>query len=302
MHSEKSRAINFFFPYNRKIIGLIRSMRPKQWTKNLLLFAGIVFSHNLFDPRLLRLNVYGFLLFCIFSGSVYILNDIVDLEKDRIHPKKCKRPIASGLISRKEGMAFLILSFSGAFFLAYRIRPIFAWIGLIYFLLVTFYSFYLKHIVIIDVMTISIGFVLRAIAGTVLIGVAISPWLLLCTFLLSMFLALQKRKGEQMLMAEEKEKSRKTLHEYTPALLDDMLHIVTSSTVMAYSLYTFTGSHSIYMMGTIPFVIYGIFRYQYIVRTKGMGETPELVLLTDKPLIINILLWVISCVVILYFL
>jgi len=293
---------NFFSPYNKKLLGLIRSMRPKQWTKNLLLFAGIVFSHNLFDPRLLRLNVYGFLLFCIFSGSVYILNDIVDLEKDRIHPKKCKRPIASGLISRKEGMAFLILSFSAAFLLAYRIRPIFALIGLIYFLLVTFYSFYLKHIVIIDVMTISIGFVLRAIAGTVLIGVAISPWLLLCTFLLSMFLALQKRKGEQMLMAEEKEKSRKTLDEYTPALLDDMLHIVTSSTVMAYSLYTFTGSHSIYMMGTIPFVIYGIFRYQYIVRTKGMGETPELVLLSDKPLIVNIALWVVSCVIILYFL
>lgn len=302
MHTEKSPMTNFFSPYNKKLLGLIRSMRPKQWTKNLLLFAGIVFSHNLFDPRLLRLNVYGFLLFCIFSGSVYILNDIVDLEKDRIHPKKCKRPIASGLISRKEGIVFLILSFSAAFLLAYRIRPIFALIGLIYFLLVTFYSFYLKHIVIIDVMTISIGFVLRAIAGTVLIGVAISPWLLLCTFLLSMFLALQKRKGEQMLMAEEKEKSRKTLHEYTPALLDDMLHMVTSSTVMAYSLYTFTGSHSIYMMGTIPFVIYGIFRYQYIVRTKNMGETPELVLLTDKPLIINILLWVISCVVILYFL
>lgn len=302
MHTEKSPMTNFFSPYNKKLLGLIRSMRPKQWTKNLLLFAGIVFSHNLFDPRLLRLNVYGFLLFCIFSGSVYILNDIVDLEKDRIHPKKCKRPIASGLISRKEGMAFLILSFSAAFLLAYRIRPIFALIGLIYFLLVTFYSFYLKHIVIIDVMTISIGFVLRAIAGTVLIGVAISPWLLLCTFLLSMFLALQKRKGEQMLMAEEKEKSRKTLDEYTPALLDDMLHIVTSSTVMAYSLYTFTGSHSIYMMGTIPFVIYGIFRYQYIVRTKGMGETPELVLLSDKPLIVNIALWVVSCVIILYFL
>jgi 4-hydroxybenzoate polyprenyltransferase len=302
MHSEKSRAINFFFPYNRKIIGLIRSMRPKQWTKNLLLFAGIVFSHQLFEPQLLRLNVYGFLLFCIFSGSVYILNDIVDLEKDRIHPKKCKRPIASGLISRKEGIVFLILSFSAAFLLAYRIRPMFAWIGLIYFLLVTFYSFYLKHIVIIDVMTISIGFVLRAIAGTVLIGVAISPWLLLCTFLLSMFLALQKRKSEQMLMAEEKEKSRKTLDEYTPALLDDMLHMVTSSTVMAYSLYTFTGSHSMYMMVTIPFVIYGIFRYQYIVRTKGMGETPELVLLSDKPLIVNIALWVVSCVIILYFL
>jgi 4-hydroxybenzoate polyprenyltransferase len=302
MMSEKFRAVNDSSRARKKMNGFIKSMRPKQWTKNFVLFAGILFSRRLFDGSLLILNIYGFLLFCIFSGSVYILNDIADLEKDQVHPKKRHRPIASGLISRKEAIVFLIISFLGALFLAYRVNPLFALIGLSYFLLVTFYSFYLKHIVLLDVMTISIGFVMRAIAGTVLIGVEISPWLLLCTFLLSMFLAIQKRKSEMMLMVEESEKSRRTLEEYTPDLINDMLHIVTSSTVMAYSLYTFTGGHSIYMMATIPFVIYGIFRYQYIIHTQGMGETPELVLLSDKPLIINICLWVISCVVILYLL
>ncbi|MEW9125110.1 MAG: decaprenyl-phosphate phosphoribosyltransferase, partial [Thermotaleaceae bacterium] len=184
---------------------------------------------------------------------------------------------------------------------AYQLDRVFAAVGLGYFILIILYSFYLKNVVILDVMTIAIGFVLRAVAGAVLIGVRISPWLLLCTILLSMFLALHKRKSEMELVANGNKVSRKILEEYTPELINDMLHIVTSSTVMAYSLYTFTTDHSIYMMGTIPFVIYGIFRYQYIVHTKDMGENPELILLKDRPLIVNILLWVVSCVVILYF-
>ncbi|QXM06748.1 decaprenyl-phosphate phosphoribosyltransferase [Crassaminicella indica] len=282
-------------------VGLLKTMRPKQWTKNLILFAGILFSNNLFDFDLLRLSIAGFLLFCIFSGNVYIVNDIVDKEKDQLHPKKRNRPIASGKVSVLKAIIFLFISMIFSFVVAYKINYLFFIIGLIYFILVTLYSFVLKHIVILDVMTISIGFVLRAVAGVVIIDVRISPWLLLCTFLLSLFLALHKRKSEMELIAKGNKKSRKILEEYTPELLNDMLHIVTSSTVMAYSLYTFSASGSMYMMGTIPFVIFGIFRYQYIVHKKGMGENPELVLLSDVPLIVDIVLWAVSCIFILYF-
>ena len=280
----------------------IKIMRPKQWTKNLLVFAGLLFSDNLFNVGLLKVSIHGFFLFCMFSGSVYIINDMVDIEKDRNHSKKCKRPLPAGLISMKQALVFVIVVFTLTVSAAYRLNPLFAIIGIAYFVLVTFYSFYLKNVVILDVMTIALGFVLRAVGGTVLIGVRISPWLLLCTILLSMFLALHKRKSELELVASGNKGSRKILEDYTPELINDMLHIVTSSTVMAYSLYTFTSTHSIYMMGTIPFVIYGIFRYQYISHTKDMGENPELILLNDLPLIINILLWVMSCVVILYWL
>ncbi|AOT70150.1 decaprenyl-phosphate phosphoribosyltransferase [Geosporobacter ferrireducens] len=284
------------------IKSLIRIMRPKQWTKNLIVFAALLFSDNLFNMELLKLSVSGFFLFCMFSGSVYVINDIVDIEKDRKHPKKCKRPLPSGHISVKQAIGFVIIIFTLTVLASYRFNPLFAAIGIAYFILVTFYSFYLKNVVILDVMTIALGFVLRAVGGTVLIHVKISPWLLLCTILLSMFLALHKRKSELELVANGNKGSRKILEDYTPELINDMLHIVTSSTVMAYSLYTFTGTHSIYMMGTIPFVIYGIFRYQYIAHTKDMGENPELILLNDIPLIVNILLWVVSCVVILYWL
>lgn len=280
---------------------LIKTMRPKQWTKNLILFAGILFSNNLLNLELLAITIVGFILFCIFSGSVYIVNDLVDIKKDRAHPKKCTRPIASGELSRKSALVFLVLLLTSSLSIGFFISPLFALVGLGYIILVNLYSFKLKNIVILDIMTISMGFVLRAIAGAVLVEVKISPWLLLCTILLSMFLALHKRKAEMELhISGRKVSSRKILEEYTPELINDMLHIVTSSTVMAYSLYTFTGANSMYMMGTIPFVIYGIFRYQYIAHTKNMGENPELVLLSDKPLIVDILLWVVSCIVILY--
>ncbi|KXG76227.1 decaprenyl-phosphate phosphoribosyltransferase [Thermotalea metallivorans] len=284
------------------LAGLIKTMRPKQWTKNLLLFAGLIFSNNLFNYRLILMTMAGFFLFCMFSGCVYIINDVIDLEKDRMHPKKSRRPIASGQVSVRSALLFFLLIFIVSSMAAFRLDALFGCLGLGYFILMLLYSFQLKHMVLLDVMTIAAGFVIRAVAGALLIGVKISPWLLLCTVLLSMFLALHKRKSEMKLVANGQKMTRKILEDYTPELIDDMLHIVTSSTVMAYSLYTFTSNHSIYMMGTIPFVIYGIFRYQYIVHTKDMGENPELILLNDKPLIIDILLWVISCIGILYFL
>ena len=280
--------------------GLMITLRPKQWTKNLILFAGVLFSNNLLHWQLLRLSMIGFILFCFLSGSVYILNDIVDVEKDKLHPKKSKRPIASGQVKAGQALMFFAFLLIGSLTASFWLSFYFGLIGLGYVLLVVLYSFKLKNIVILDIMAISLGFVLRAVAGSVLVGVRISPWLILCTLLLSMFLALHKRKSEMLIFVSGAGTSRKILEEYTPELINDMLHIVTSSTVMAYSLYTFTGSHSVYMMGTIPFVIYGIFRYQYIAHTKDMGENPELVLLSDKPLIIDIFLWVASCIVILY--
>lgn len=282
--------------------GLMITLRPRQWTKNLILFAGILFSNNLLHWQLLRSSVLGFVIFCFLSGSVYILNDIIDIEKDKAHHKKSKRPIASGQVKVGQALMFFVLLLIGSLTASFYISFYFGLIGLGYVLLVVLYSFGLKNVVILDIMAISSGFVLRAAAGAVLVGVRISPWLILCTLLLSMFLALHKRRSELRVFAGGAVPSRRVLEEYTPELIEDMLHIVTSSTLMAYSLYTFTGSHSIYMMGTIPFVIYGIFRYQYIAHTRDMGESPELVLLSDKPLIVNILLWVASCILILYFL
>lgn len=277
-------------------IHFIKLMRPKQWTKNLLLFAGIMFSHNLFNGRDLVTVLMGFILFCFLSGSVYIINDVLDKEKDRNHPKKRNRPIASGAISPRSALLFLFILLSSTLYISFKLNIYFFYVGLIYFLLICIYSFKLKHLVIIDVMTIAIGFVLRAIAGVVIIGADISPWLLLCTFLLALFLALNKRKSEFLL----KKDSRKILQEYSIDMINNMINIVISCTIMSYCLYSFLTYDHVYMMFTIPFVVYGLFRYEYIISKKDLGETPELILLTDYPLIINIFMWIVSCVVVIY--
>ncbi|TCQ00500.1 decaprenyl-phosphate phosphoribosyltransferase [Serpentinicella alkaliphila] len=284
-------------------MGFLQIMRPKQWTKNLIIYAGLVFSNHLLDINLIIITTIGFFLFCLFSSCVYIINDILDREKDAVHHKKKYRPIPSGKITVSQAFVFGVILFIFSFGCALLLNPTFALVGFIYFLLITLYSFVLKHLVIIDVMTIAMGFILRAVAGTVLIGVRISPWLLSCTLLLSMFLALNKRRSELLAVDVDKVNTRKILKEYSPELVRDMINIVTASTVMAYALYTFTSEHTTYMMVTIPFVIYGVFRYQYILHKKGkkgLGESPELILLKDLPLVLNIFLWVLTCIVILY--
>ena len=279
---------------------LLKTMRPKQWTKNLIVFAGIIFSQNIFVPGQLLMTFFAFLAFCILSGSVYIVNDIIDIEKDRVHPIKKYRPLASGRLSASSAAGFVVittaLSLGGAFWLNRN----FGFVALAYFLITLAYSFKLKNVVIIDVLTIAIGFILRAVAGSVVIRVSISPWLLVCTFLLALFLALTKRRHELLLLEANAHSHRKILDEYGPLMLDQMISVVTSSTVMAYSLYTFTSGHSIYLMGTIPFVIYGIFRYQYLVHRQDIGGSPEVALFRDLPMVVNILLWVSSCSLILY--
>jgi 4-hydroxybenzoate polyprenyltransferase len=225
----------------------------------------------------------------------------MDVEKDRKHPRKKFRPIASGVVSKKEAMLVFLVTFIVGIIFSFLLDKIFGAVVLVYLINNVIYSFKVKHLVILDVMSIALGFLLRVIAGAVVINVDVSPWILLCTLLLSLFLGFSKRRNELVVLEENADKHRKILDEYSLEFIDHMLAIVTASTVMAYSLYTFSVYENKYMMMTIPFVLYGIFRYQYIVYKKNEGGSPEEILLTDLPLLINVILWVISSVCIISF-
>ena len=282
-------------------------MRPTQWTKNLFIFAALIFAQKFFDFFLLLKTVAAFLLFCMLSGSLYILNDLLDLEEDKLHPKKSKRPIASGLISKNQAISlFIVLSITG-FFLAFWLNKYFFIAALIYFVLQSAYSIKLKHVVIVDVFIVTAGFVIRVVAGGLVIDVPISSWLLICTMLLALFLAMSKRRHEIVLLENMASDHRPILKEYSPYLLDQMIAVVTASTLIAYCLYTIS-AETVEKFGTknlvftTPFVLYGIFRYLYLIHQKGKGGSPEFLIIKDKPLLINILLWVGTVVFILYFL
>lgn len=285
-----------------RVTDIITSMRPRQWTKNGFVFAGLIFSKSFFNFDAVLRVILTFFLFSLASGALYIINDVIDREKDLHHPVKCKRPIAAGRIHIAGGMItallIILVSLSASFYLDVKL-----FLTLIaYSALVFAYSIKLKNIVILDVIILSMGFVLRTAGGAVVIGVWISPWLILCTTLLALFLALIKRKNELRVLADGAANHRKILQEYTPELIERMLSVVTSTTLMSYSLYTFSAGKSSYMMLTIPFVLYGIFRYQYLTSAgENLGGSPELVLLQDKPLLIDIVLWVTACVVIVGF-
>jgi 4-hydroxybenzoate polyprenyltransferase len=287
------------------ITALFVSLRPKQWAKNLLVFAGLVFSRNLFDTTNFLRSLAGFVAFCLLSGAVYLVNDLVDVANDRLHPLKRFRPIASGrLKSGKAKVAAVVaaaIALAGGWALDWR----FGAIGLAYFLMQLAYSFKLKHMVVLDVMTVAAGFALRAVAGTVLVHVTISSWLFVCTILGALFIALAKRRHELLFLAGGGEAHRGVLGKYSEALLDQMMAVATSSTLIAYCLYTIApetvakfGTHN--LMLTVPFVLYGVYRYLYLVYRKEMGGAPEKVLLTDVPLIIDVLLWMASVVAVLY--
>lgn len=280
------------------IKNLIKSMRPKQWIKNSFVFAGLIFSKSFFHLELILKTVYCFVLFSMVSGVVYIINDIVDADKDTLHPVKSKRPIAAGRLNRAPALVFSLILLAVSLALAFLLSINLFIILLAYFLLILLYSLKLKNVVILDVIILSAGFVLRTAAGAAVIDVRISPWLILCTTLLALFLALNKRKNELLVMSDRAGEHRKILEQYTPELINSMLSVITSTTVMSYSLYTFSAGKSGYMMLTIPFVLYGIFRYQYLVATRDMGGSPELTLFKDKPLLINVALWVAACVII----
>jgi len=289
------------------LTALIKTMRPRQWvTKNIFIFAAIVFDKQLFVIDSFLRTLAGFALFCLISSSVYIFNDLADVEADRQHPEKKNRPIASGKLSVPAAWTAGILLAAITLVTGYLLAPSFAYVIGLYFLLNMAYSKWLKHIPIIDVLVISAGFVLRVGAGVTLIHVErFSPWLYVVMTLLSLFLGFGKRRAELALLAQGAGSHRKVLEGYTLPLLDQYIMIVSGTTIVAYSLYTFSApnvpaNHS--MMLTIPFVVYTIFRYLYLIEVKHAGGAPEEILLSDRPFQIAMFLWGITVLVIFYLL
>ena len=284
---------------------LIVSVRPGEWTKNLFVFAGLLFGQRLTDPVAVGRSTAAFAIFCALAGVVYLVNDVADRERDRQHPRKCDRPIACGALSVRAALTFASLLGIGALAGAWAMGRDFGLVATAYVLLLVLYSGPLKHIVIIDVLTIAIGFVLRVVAGAVAIGVPISQWLLICTILLALFLGLSKRRHEIVLLADGATEHRRILQEYSPYLLDQMIGVVTASTLMAYILYA-TSHETAEKFGTsllgltIPFPLYGIFRYLYLVHRKEGGGSPAELLLNDRPLLGCVALWAVAVVVIIY--
>lgn len=286
------------------LTSILASLRPRQWVKNLFVFAGLVFAQKLFTPSV-GPALGAFAVFCALSGAVYLLNDVADREKDRLHPDKKWRPIASGRlpVPTAVGAAAVLLAGALAGSLALS-RPL-AVVALAYALLLGAYSAWLKHVVIVDVIVVAVGFVLRAVAGAVAIDVEISGWLLICTILMALFLALGKRRHEYLTLGEAAARHRPILAEYSAGLLDQMIAVVTASTVTAYALYTMSPEtvakfETHLLPATLPFVLYGIFRYLYLLYRRQLGGNPSELFLNDGPLLINTLLWILAVAVIIY--
>jgi len=285
---------------------VVRSLRPAQWTKNLFVFAALVFARKIFDAPLFLRTLGAFAVFCLLSGSIYILNDVLDYDEDRIHPKKSRRPIAAGRIGRGRAAVLAVVFAAASLACAFALSSALFVVAAVYFVLQVAYSIKLKHVVILDVFLVASGFVLRVVAGGVVIHVQLSSWLLICTTLLALFIAMSKRRHELVLLEDDASSHRPILKEYSAYLLDQMISVVTASTVIAYCLYTvsedtirkFGTSHLIY---TTPFVLYGIFRYLYLVHKKGQGGSPEELVLKDKPLAVTVFLWIATAVAILYY-
>ena len=284
---------------------LFVSLRPDQWTKNLIVFAALIFAVKLLDPAALANASAAFLIFCALSGAVYLINDVSDREQDQAHPLKRLRPIASGELSPGTAMLTAVILSVAALGAAFALRPAFAAVAAAYLALFVVYTRSLKHLVVLDVMTIAIGFVLRAVAGGLVIHVHISNWLLVCTMLGALFLGFAKRRHEITLLAEGARGHRRILEEYDPYLLDQMIGVVAAATMVAYIIYCASPETHAYfgtewMVLTTPFPIYGLFRYLYLVHRKAGGGNPSDVLLTDRPLQACIALWGITAIVIIY--
>ena len=284
---------------------VVVSLRPTQWTKNLVVLLALLFGQRLTDLRSVLLAAAAFAIFCALSGVVYLINDIADRDADRRHPVKRRRPIASGGLSVPVALvvaAVLGLAGLGA---AFALRPAFGLIAISYVVLLALYSGPLKHIVIVDVLTIAIGFVLRAAAGAVAIAVEFGAWLYMLTILLALFLALSKRRHELVLLADGATGHRRILQEYSPYLLDQMIAVVTASTLVAYAIFTISPDtiakfHTDRLGLTLPFPLYGIFRYLYLVHQKEGGGSPSDTLLADKPLLSCVAIWAIVVALIIY--
>lgn len=284
---------------------VLLSMRPEQWIKNFFVFTALLFSKNLLNPSKDIEAFIGFAIFCMVTGCAYMVNDLVDLKKDKLHPAKSQRPLASEKLKKETAVKIIVLVCLTSLSFAFYMNILFGFIVLAYFLLNIGYSIYLKNVVIIDVVSIAAGFVLRVLGGAVIISVVASQWLILCTILLSLFLGFSKRRHELILLEDCATSHRRVLEHYSPYFLDQMIAVVTASTLICYALYTMS-KDTIEKLGTskliytIPFVLYGIFRYLYLVHQKEEGGSPTEIMFTDKPMIINLCLWVISSVVFIY--
>ena len=298
---------------------LFLSLRPQQWTKNLVLLAALVFAERLFDVPSVLVASAAFVIFCLLSSAVYLVNDLADLEQDRKHvcpssatveqdrkhPVKRNRPLAAGKLSARLAIGAAVVLVTGGLAASYWLAPGFGVVATIYFATMTAYSFILKNIVILDVLIVAFGFVLRAVAGALAIDVIFSNWLLTCTLLAALFLALAKRRQELTLLASGAAEHRRILGEYSPYLLDQMIAVVTASTLVCYALYT-SAPETVARFGTdrliwtLPFVLYGIFRYLYLIHQKEEGGDPTKVLLNDRPILVTVALWAATIVTLIY--
>jgi len=283
----------------------IISMRPKQWTKNLIIFAALVFSGNLFVMEKLVLSLIGFGVFSLLSGALYIVNDVVDSEFDRAHPRKQDRPIAAGKLSTEKALLFACIVAAASVVLSLRISFQFGAIVLFYAVIQLVYSLCIKNIVILDVFSISLGFVVRLIAGAVVIAVEISSWFLICTLLICLFLALCKRRSERLHLLRNHAPTRKVLRHYSARFLDQAIALVGSATVVSYAFYTFSSEtvakfHTKNLIYTVPFVLYAMIRYLYLIYEKKAGEEPELLLVSDMPLLVSIMVFFFIVVGVIY--
>jgi 4-hydroxybenzoate polyprenyltransferase len=283
---------------------IVVSMRPRQWVKNLFVFAGLIFAQRLFTPSA-WVALAAFAIFCGLSGAIYLFNDVADRERDRLDPRKRVRPIAAGRLPLGVAIGTGVGLVVSGLVLAGLLSRAFFLTAFAYVILLIAYSAWLKHIVIVDAIVVAGGFVLRAVAGAVVIDVEMSGWLLICTILLALFLALGKRRYEYVALEQDAARHRPILAEYSPALLDQMIAVVTASTVTAYALYTMSPEtvakfHTRWLPATLPFVLYGIFRYLYLLYQRRLGGNPSELLLRDRALLINTICWICAVLLIIY--
>ena len=287
-------------PAGRHLPPVIAALRPKQWTKNVLLFAALVFSFQFRETEQILRALAGFACFSLISSAGYLFNDLRDREADALHPRKRHRPIASGSLSARGAWIEIVVVLAGGFSGAWLLSPSFALIALLYFCTTTSYTLYFKNLVIVDVMVIAAGFIWRAVAGAVVIDVHISEWLLLCTAFLALFLGFHKRRGELVNLGRDQASShRKNLADYSPALVDQFQGMCSSGAVISYAIYTVLASPTPWLLITLPFVLYGIFRYTFLVQERGGGDAPDETLLKDRPILFNCLLYAATVVCVL---
>jgi 4-hydroxybenzoate polyprenyltransferase len=293
------------FTVLQNLRGLLIEMRPQEWAKNLLVFTGVIFSRSLTDVGNLWISLLGFVIFCAASSGIYLFNDICDLEADRKHPTKCNRPLASGLLNLSLARFAMVVFFAAATIGSLALNHSFALVIAVYLVTCVAYSLKLKEIVILDVILISSGFVLRAVSGALLIGVDVSEWLVLCTSMVALLVGFGKRRHELVLLEGAAEGHRRSLSDYSVEFLDSIMAICAGSALITYALYTRAeetvarvGSHG--MLITIPFVVYGIFRYLFLIHKRRSGGDPVQILFRDRPTLLNLVLWILTVGLVIY--